>query len=397
MPDNYRARQILIITAIAIFAFLLGYAVYRILTAGGKTAPISPPQAPVIGSVGGFAVETPTLPYATPLQQPTLGLEQKIQEQTLLALANFSVVSPVINKKQDGVLFYKKEGGSVYAADFAANIQKNSNITIVGLTEANWSPARDRAGVFYIDTDVLKSFLHTGSSSALSLPRDITSFSWSPDGKQFAYLLEMGEGGVGLFISDASGKNTKQEFSTPILDAQIQWITPDTIIFQTAPSGQASGFVFKYSVASRTLRRVFGPLYGLTTLWSPDAAHALMSITNGEGKNMVFYLYDASTNESKRLDFITLPDKCVWLTTKEFYCAAPNAFPSQATMPDDYLRGETVTQDRILSYNLDTQETTLIFSGGAMDIANLAVTTKKDYLIFVNRTDGILWRYKLAQ
>ena len=97
------------------------------------------------------------------------------------------------------------------------------------------------------------------------------------------------------------------------------------------------------------------------------------------------------------MDFITLPEKCAWVNKSEFYCAVPNAFPGNAVMPDDYLRGQIATQDRILSFNLATRDTKLIFSCGAIDMDNLAVTQKKDYLIFLNRLDGIPWRLKLTQ
>jgi len=399
MSDNYQTRKAIIITSIVIFVLLLGYGFYRFLSSGaGGLIPNTSPQAPV----GGLVNNPPVIPVTpdgvqiTPLPSPTAGLEDKIKEQVLMALTDFSVISPVINKNQDRVLLYKKDGGSVYHIDFAGNQNKVSNITIVGLTDAIWSPIRDRAGVFYLDSEILKSFLHIGTSSVISFPRDITSFSWSPDGKQFAYLIENNTD-LSLFIVDASGKNSREVYKTPIQDAQIQWITADKIAFQTAPSGQANGFVFLYSLKNNSFIKFLGPRFGLTVRWSPDAANVLVGSTNSEGLQYALTLLNASGDEIQRLDFITLPEKCMWVNTKEFYCAVPNAFPNNAVMPDDYLRGEIFTQDRILSFNLDTQDTKLVFSGGAMDMDNLAVTQKKDYLIFLNRLDGIPWRLKLTQ
>ena len=399
MPDNYQTRRTIIITVAVVLVLLLGYALYRLLTSPtGGIIPRTSPQAPV----GGLINQPPIIPTTpdgvviTPLPSPTAGLEPIIKEQVLLPLTDFPVVSPVINKNQDRVLLYKKDGGSVYTIDFAGNQNKISNITIVGLTEAIWSPTRDRAGVFYADQEILKSFLHIGTSSVISFPRDIKSFSWSPDGKQFAYLIE-NEIGLSLFILDQSGKNSRETFKTPIRDAQIQWITTDTIVFQTAPSGQASGFVFIYSLKNGSFIRFLGPRFGLSTRWSPDGTHVLVGFTNNAGHAYTFSLLDALGREAQKMDFITLPEKCAWVDKTEFYCAVPNAFPNTAVLPDDYLRGEVSTQDRILSFSLDTQDTKLIFSGGAMDMDNLAVTEKKDYLIFLNRLDGIPWRLKLTQ
>lgn len=400
MPDNYQTRRAIIITAIVVLTLVVGYGFYRLLTSSTQgLIPTTSPQAPVGGLVGKSPI-IPTTPdgvVITPLPSPTAGLEPKIKEQVLIPLTDFSVVSPVINKNQDRVLLYKKDGGATYTIDFVGNKDKTSNITIVGLIDASWSPTRDRAGVFYLDSEVLKSFLHIGTSSVVSLPRDIKSFSWSPDGKQFAYLIENNSEEISLFISDASGKNTRETFKTPIRDAQIQWISGDKIAFQTAPSGQAGGFVFLYSIKNGSFLRFLGPRFGLTTRWAPDGAHVLVGSTNGSGHKYLFSLLDALGQEAQKMDFITFPEKCSWVTAKEFYCAVPNAFPDNAVLPDDYLRAELSTQDRILSFSLDTQDTKLIFSGGAMDMDNLAVTQKKDYLIFLNRLDGIPWRLKLTQ
>lgn len=400
MPDNYQTRRSIIITVIVILVLFVGYGFYRLLTSGTQgLVPRTSPQAPVGGSVGKSPV-IPTTPdgvVVTPLPSPTAGLEPKIKEQVLLPLTDFSVVSPVINKNQDRVFLYKKDGGGLYNIDFSGNKDKLSSITIVGLIDAIWSPIRDRASVFYLDSEVLKSFLHIGTSSVVSLPRDIKSFSWSPDGKQFAYLIENNDEEISLFISDASGKNTRETFKTPIRDAQIQWISADKIAFQTAPSGQASGFVFLYSIKNGSFLRFLGPRFGLNTRWSPDGTHVLVGSTNGAGHNYIFSLLDAGGVETQKMDFITFPEKCAWVTAREFYCAVPNEFPGNAVLPDDYLRGEVSTQDRILSFSLDTEDTKLVFSGGAMDMDNLAVTQKKDYLIFLNRLDGIPWRLKLTQ
>jgi len=397
MPQWDSTRRNIFVAFIILITLLVGYAFYRYISSRGTgVSPIASPQAPVSGGVGGFplALETPTQPLVTPLPLPTAGLEQQIQEQILIPLTDFPVIGAVINKNSDKALFYKKDGGAMFNADFAGTQQKVSNITVVGLIDALWSPARDRAGVFYLDSDTVKSFLHIGTSTVISLPRDIKSFSWSPDGKQYAYLIGLTDQQDTLFIVDASGKSSKEVFNTPILDAQIQWIAPDKIAFQTAPSAQAPGYVFIYSIRAGIFRRFLGPIYGLTTLWSPDAAHVLVSSTLKN--NFTLSVYDALGSKLPPLEFITLPEKCVWLDNKEFYCAVPQQFPG-GTMPDDYLRGEVSTQDRILSFNIDTQTTTQIFTGGALDMINMAITKAHDYLIFINKTDGILWRLKLHQ
>ena len=401
MPDQNRTRRILAIIITIIVLALLGYAVYRFFIASGTgSGATQSPQPPVSGGATGGPVTSPALsgtPGPTPLPSPTVGLETEIKEQTLLALSDFSVSSPAINKNQNQVFFYQKNGGDLFLSDFEGAKQKISNITIVGLTEALWSPAKDRSIISYIDNETLKSFLHIGTSSVVSLPQNIKGLSWSPDGKQFAYLLQnQNNDNLSLIISDAAGKNTSEIYKTLILDAQISWISGDKIAFLTAPSGQAEGFLFLFSRSSHSFKKILGPVSGLTTLWSPDGSRMLVSAPGPRG-GLTTAIYDSSGIKEQQLNFSTLTEKCVWSTPKELYCAVPQGFPQGALLPDDYLRGEFATQDRIVSFSTDTGDTNTVLEGGAMDMANLAVTTKKDYLIFVNRTDGILWRLKLQK
>lgn len=395
MPDQDRTRKILLIVIIVIIAALIGYAIYRLIRSRtGDPTPQETPQSIEGGTTGGRITLTPPFPEATPLPSPTVGLEEQIKEQILLALTDFSVVSPTINKNQDRALFYKKDGGNQYAADFMGTLEKRSNITIIGITETIWSPAKDRVIVLYLDGETLKSFLHIGTSTVIALPRDIKSVSWSPDGKEFALLIP-NDTGLSLVISDASAKSSNEVFKTPILDAQIQWITSDKIAFQTAPSGYANGFVFLYSRLNGSFKRIIGPLHGLTTLWSPDGARVLISSTAASGKQLKLSLYASSGKEEHIFDTVTLPEKCVWQGLVEFYCAIPQQIPSSSVMPDEYLRSEFLTQDYILSYNIETLDAKKILEGGAMDMINLGITKNNDYLIFVSKADGILWRLKL--
>ena len=397
MPDQDRTKKILFALIIAIVVILVGYAFYRfVLSRATNVAPAKTTQPLVEGRIGQqtTTIVPPGFPSITPIPPATEGLQDQIKEQILLALTDFPVTSPVINKNQDKIIFYKKDGGTMFSADFTGKLEKLSNLTIIGLAQTLWSPARDRGAVFYIDQETLKSFLHIGTSTVLSLPYNIKSLSWSPDGKSFAYLLEQ-DTILSLIISDATGKNSKVVFKTPILDAQIQWITADKIAFQTAPSANAQGFIFIYSRANGSFRRILGPTYGLDSLWSPDGSHVLAISTSSNGKKLQLSLYSSSGQEQQKLTFATLPEKCAWQNLKEFYCAVPKEIPDAIMMPDDYLRAEFATQDYILSYNIETKDTRKILEGGAMDMTNLGITKNNDYLIFVNRTDGILWRLKL--
>jgi len=316
-------------------------------------------------------------------------------EQTLTRLTDFPVVSPALNKEENKILFYKKDGGDLLASDFTGqNQEKISNLTVVGMIEAKWSPTRDRAAVFYLDEDTLKGFLHIGTSSVAVLPQDIQSFSWSPDGKSLAYLLPQ-EDRLQLITAEAGGKNQKTIFTTPIRDAKIQWASPDIIYFLTPPSGFAEGYIFKFSRSSGVFSKMVGPAFGLWGVWSPDGKLLLTSEVSGRGKNPKIVIKDAEGKEIFVPKVATLADKCRFADSRELWCAVPRFLAEDAVWPDDYLRGELNTIDSLVVIDLEKKGVRTIFDSGEFDMSDLLLTKDKNYLFFVNRVDGTLWSLKL--
>lgn len=316
-------------------------------------------------------------------------------EQKLFRITDFPVISPSFSKDEKKILYYKKAGGDLFSSDLdGKNQTKISNITIVGLMEALWSPSRDRAAVFYLDRETLKGFLHIGTSSVATLPQDIKSFSWSPDGKSLAYLVQKDDL-VNLVVADSSGRNQRIVFSTPLRDASISWISGDKVAFSTAPSGLAEGFLYLFSRSSGVFQRIAGPFFGLASLWSPDGSRALLSSTDAAGKNLNLFVRDSSGKNVFTLGAKTLPQKCAWSGPSKLYCAIPRTISPDTVWPDDYLRGEVNTQDRIALLDFEKKEFTEVFKEGTFDVSDLGVSRDGGALIFVDRTDGTLWSLNL--
>lgn len=315
-------------------------------------------------------------------------------EPDLVALADFPVVSLALNPAGDKILFYKKDGGGLFASDFSGkNQEKISNLTIVGLTEALWAKNGDRAAVFYLDKEVLKGFIQIGTSSVAALPQDTKSFSWSLDGRSLAYLTQKDDR-LNLVIADSSGRNPRAIYRTPILDAQISWITPDRFAFQTAPSGLAEGYIFTFSRSSGVLARILGPLFGLSSLWSPDGSQVLIATTDTSGRNLRLTLYNSSGAAVFTITPPTIPEKCFWVSVSQLYCAVPQSTSADTIWPDDYLRGELNTSDRIMLLDLKEKTVKEIFSSD-FDVSILLVSKTRDYLFFIDRKNGIPWGLKL--
>lgn len=399
MESLDQKKRIIYFSVVIIFLLVGVYFAWRFFI-GGATQGTPTGQPPFNGNVPGF----PTTPGSTVTPSASTGTSTSPvvalppEAQKLLRLTDYSIIGPSLNKDETKILFYKKEGGGLYAIDFdAKNTDKLSPITIVGLLDAMWSPGRDRSAVTYLDQDTLKSFLHIGTSSVAVLPPDTRSPTWSPDRKSLAYLITK-DGMTNLIIAAASGKSPRTVFSTPLRDASITWVAPTKIAFLTAPSGRAQGFLFVYILGSASLNQIVGARFGLTALWSPDGSKILASFTNRGGNEAHLSLFDAGGKELQQLPLATLPEKCAWSPdSKDVYCAVPRRVPAGTTWPDDYLRGELAASDRVVNINPTTGDISPILDEGTLSLSNLFITKNNATLFFINRTDGTLWRYKLKE
>lgn len=395
-----RTKLIIYILVGLLLLGLLGVGIYWYM-GRGSSAPGGgdiaggnlPAPENVSGTQGNASGTPPSFPLNPGSQEAPAGSSAQAVLLEPRQLTSFPVISPTLSADENKVLYYKKDGGDLYSYDFSTNTQdKISNITILGLVDAVWAPKKDKAAVFYLDNETLKGFIHSGSSSVVMLPLDVKGFAWSPDGNSFAYLLPR-EGKLSLVISD-TGKTQKTVYQTLIMDARIKWISTDTIIFETAPSGLAPGYAFAYSRKNNAFAQVLGPHFGLTTLWSPDATRVLYGFTDSAGKNPTLSVADNTGKDIYSSTLHTLPEKCAFASIQDIYCAVPASF-SQGVWPDEYLRGEINTSDGIMALNLQYQSINEVFTKGGFDASNIAVTKNKNWFFFVNRRDGTLWSIKL--
>lgn len=386
-----RTKRIVYVVVGFLVLGIVGYWLYSLFAAPEERPPEESQR--VTGRTLGLAPEAPS--GEQPAETPPLPELSSIAEEKLIRLTDFAVISPTLNKDESRVLYYKKDGGDLYSSDFTGKTQeKISNLTIIGLIEAVWNRTGERAAVRYLDADTIKSFLQIGTSSVAVLPQDITGIAWSPDGKSLAYLLPRGNL-TELVVADASGRTPRTVFRTSLTDSRIAWITSDLLIFATAPSGLAEGYLFAYSRGSNSFVRLLGPAFGLTDLWSLDGTAALLSSAGRGGKKLILSLYQRAGGKSETLSIATLSEKCAWAGNETAFCAVPREIPAQTILPDDYLRGEFNPSDRIVAMDIKTSGINEVFNEGAFDISNLLVTKDKNYLFFVNRRDGTLWSFKL--
>lgn len=401
--DTTKVKKILLPLIVLLIIGTGIYFTYRWWTGSGNTEPDGGETTTVGGNLpGGGKIETGgvggDIPPGGELPVPApSATSNATHAEKVIHLTDFPVVGPAINKDESRIAFYKKDGGDGITSSFDGKAQEQfSHTTILGLIEAVWAPTKDRAVIRYLDGDTIKSFLHIGTSTIVTLPAGIHSAAWSPDGKSFAYVIPQGEA-LDLFTADANGKNAKKIFSSILRDASIQWVTNDLIAFTTAPSGFADGFLFVYSQSTGTLTQIAGPGRGFSARFSPDGARVLIGFTDTAGKNPQLRILTNQGVGLFELPFRTLPEKCTWTAVEEFYCGVPSFIPFENTLPDDYLRGELNTNDRIIRADLKKKETEEIVGVTGHDVSDLLVTKKKEYLFYANRVDGTLWSVRLKE
>lgn len=404
MDTTARTRQIIYIAVGVVSLALIGYLIFRLFFSGGNQQIVAPQQtqAPTNGTIGelpaplnasGTAGNGQIPPPASPTPNPSVMPAQGIQSD-LVQLTDFSVLSPSLTKDESKVQFYKKDGGHLFVSDFFGEKQEASNLTIVGMLDAQWSSLKDRALISYLEGDTVKMFLAIGTSSVVNVGSNIRSVSWSPTGKEFSYTTEQ-NGKLQLVTGDSKGKNLKVVYQTPVLDAQATWISANTFALQTAPSGFADGYIFIYSRSNGSFRRIMGPTYGMESIWSPDGSRAIVTSTNATGKDSHYVVLTSSGSKSAATAGLLITEKCVWANLHVMYCALPRNIPENAVLPDSYLRGELATQDRLVRLDLDAKQATYVLNDSTFDMTNLLVTKNEGYLIFVNKPNGTLWRLKL--
>lgn len=317
-------------------------------------------------------------------------------EPKLWQITDFAVVSPTLNKNEDKLLFYAKAGGDIYESDFFGKEKKKiSNITILGILEAQWSPQKNKALVWYLDGHEIKKFIQTigTTTQAAFLPQTAYTASWSPDGSSVAYLLP-DKNEVGLVTADSSARNPKIRFKTPVNDFHISWIGQNLISLNSASSGFAPSILYVFNLKDGSFSKIIDNVYGFVPLWSPDGTKLLYSATNNNGGGLSLYLKNTG-GKTLKLEVTTPPEKCAWSSdSKEIFCAVPREF-NVDVMPDEYYQGLTFFSDHFIKIGVEKSEITEVFNEQNFDAENIIITANKQMVFFINKKDGTLWGINL--
>jgi hypothetical protein len=227
------------------------------------------------------------------------------------------------------------------------------------------------------------------------LPENISDMSVSPDGSKVFYLLDMGDGVVGV-TAGILGTTKIQMFDSPFTEWLSQWPASKMITLTTKPSYSVPGYMYAINPDKKDFIRIIGNINGLTTLTNPSGKLVLYG-----NSNLSLSIYNIETGEIVVLPIQTMPEKCVWNKTSTFiYCAVPK-FINSGLYPDMWYQGEVSFSDDIWKIDVQSGSGSLIMdatisgTGESIDGTKLALDEAETFLLFVNKIDSYLWELKL--
>jgi hypothetical protein len=304
-----------------------------------------------------------------------------------------------INEK---IRYIEKSTGHLYEMGPDGE-EKNrlSNTTIPSIFEVIWSKNASSSILRILDEsgNKAKNFAASfdgSSTQGIFITQEITSITSSPEQNKIFYIFPSGSKSIGI-QADFENKNQKEIINTPFGEFLADWPEKNTLALLTKPSGLAEGFLYKFDLKKNAFRKLLGGMKGLTAKLSPDAEKVVYSESAPNG--LATSIWDISESRKINLNIKTLAEKCIFSNISEniIYCAVPVFLPSKITLPDDWYQGNISFSDRIWQIDIKTGESKILMDNtNNLDIIDIILSPKENYILFTNKKDATLWRLRLA-
>ena len=383
-------RNTLILTiAIAVLGALAAYFFFLLRPPGpGKPSPFA--NLPIIGGRAPIA-GTPVPP---PAPEPgATGAEARLRQ-----IIAKDILAPALSADQRSVYYVERSSGHLMQSDIDGKGEAPlTNLTVLETFDGLWSPLKTRVALSYHEGGTVKRFIESAATGTPSsfLPSGAVSFAWSPDGKSSAYLLLQNER-TNLVIADQSGKSGRTVFSTPVPDLTVQWVSKNTLLLVSRPSGLAPSLILRFDVTARRAEPILAGTRGVVALPLPDGSGLVFSHSSGSGEASPLALHTFKDGNTVPLGVTTVAEKCAAAAkSKKLYCGIP-AGTIRSPSPDEWYRGAVSFSDAIAAIDLATGAAAPLVEGEAdVDAVSLFITADERYLFFQNKKDGTLWRLTL--
>lgn len=329
---------------------------------------------------------------------PSAGERAAKLSETAQVISQERVLGVTIDGQK--VKYYSTDNGNVYQSDFdGSQLTRISSNLLTGLLEVLWSPSKNKVIAFFEKDGLIKKYFYDyQTQKSAPLNQNIRALTWSPTEDKIAYQYynpQTEENNIS--IADGDGSQWANLMQTRMKDLVINWPVPEKLSLMTKPSGFSQSILYTLDLENGNFEKIIDQTYGLTVLWSPLGDKILFSETNSQGQNLKLKVVDLNRQTIYQLSFVTLPEKCVWSQdNRTLFCAVPKNIPTSFVLPDDYYKGTVSFSDDFWRINLETERANQILEAEeGFDGYQLFLPTKEDYLLFINKKDGLLYSLKL--
>ena len=346
-----------------------------------------PPPEP--NGINGNGITPDDSPWTTDIEPSP---EAKIN-----AISQEPVIGPVIDSLR--VKYYSTINGNVWQSNFdGTGLMQISSVELQNLEKVLWSFDKTKViSIFDKDGQIKKYFYDYTTDQSIDLNESIQWISWAPLENKVVYQFYDPDTKINkISIANPDDSDRQYIFNTRIKNLIVEWPSEDQISIRTRPSGLAESIVYTLNPSTKALKEVLGDRYGLSALWSPQGNKILFSETDEQGKNLKLKVADKDGQTVRKLDVVTLPEKCVWSQDERIvFCAVPRVISNEVVLPDDYYKGVFSGTDDFWSINIETKEKTLLVetyqTKEDFDAYQLFLDDGESYLFFVNKKDGLLY------
>lgn len=299
--------------------------------------------------------------------------EYKSRSESLRTLSPRHVISPVLSKDKDGVVYYEKDTGKVFEVSLKDLKEKSiSDIPLANLLQTIWSPSRKEVvSVFYHPQGALYKYFNYKTRSSVTINANIKHLVFSPDGNQVAYFGKNGEM-EGVFISQPDGNILKNILPSRLEDLEIYWPSNDSLFFKTTTTNGSE--VYSLSKTGE-VKKILGLKDNLDIKWSKDGSRLLFSEKIGSLIRLSYK--DLSSEKETFLGVSTRASKCDWSTDGQFVtCGVPRS---------------SASGDEIYKINIDGTINMLYSPSSVVNVAELFLSSLDDDIVILNELDSKLY------
>ena len=320
-------------------------------------------------------------------------------------LTDESITSPFLTT-DNNIKYYSKETGKTYQISLdGTNKKVLSDTALPGLVIALWSPDGTKVISKFIRDGQTKFYYYNYTESkGVALMDNIDTLVWQSNNRILYKYYDPKTKARTISVADPDGSNWSKITDLTYKDVVIAPIPKTGLIsFWNAADAYAATSFQSVSVIGGEKKDIFKNYFGADYLWSPDGNNVLVSHSEATpGSKTQVGVANDNGGEYKNLDMPTFVSKCAWsLDNKTVYYALPGQIPDGMVLPNDYNESKFNTIDTFWKVDITTGKKDRIIDPdalskiGAIDATRLFLNANESALLFINRTDGKLYRIDL--